>query len=213
MKVLTHTEAGGKPANEDYLLARPHPLDPAACLCFLADGQGGRAHGARAAQTAVETAFALASAEAVERLRRLALWETLLRAADRAAAASGGFTTLVGLLLAPGIVVGASVGDSKAWASPSSGPAPCELTHSQPKNPPVGSGAARFAGFQIGPPAPRRVLLASDGVWKFCGPEALEASFRLPAEAVVQHLQAAIRSRGGPHLPDDFSLILVELEA
>jgi serine/threonine protein phosphatase PrpC len=52
MRVFEHTEPGGKERNEDFLIAFKHPSGGNRYVCILADGQGGRANGAEAAQTA-----------------------------------------------------------------------------------------------------------------------------------------------------------------
>jgi len=41
----SHSEAGGKPSNEDFVRVQFHPGNRDELLCFLADGQGGRSNG------------------------------------------------------------------------------------------------------------------------------------------------------------------------
>ena len=48
-----------------------------------------------------------------------------------------------------------------------------ELTSSQRKNPPVGSGGAIFVPFACRLIRPWQVLAMSDGVWKYAGWEAI----------------------------------------
>jgi serine/threonine protein phosphatase PrpC len=47
VSVITFSEAGGHPVNEDAFAVERHPADSECWLCFVADGQGGRAGGAR----------------------------------------------------------------------------------------------------------------------------------------------------------------------
>ena len=44
---LSFSEAGGHCSNEDAFAIKQHPLDSHLWLCFVADGQGGRAGGAK----------------------------------------------------------------------------------------------------------------------------------------------------------------------
>ncbi|MBS0657973.1 MAG: hypothetical protein JSR82_06970 [Verrucomicrobia bacterium] len=57
MNIRTHSEPGGKRENEDFLLVGRHPEDTKIVLMALADGQGGRAHGAAAARSACEAVW------------------------------------------------------------------------------------------------------------------------------------------------------------
>jgi serine/threonine protein phosphatase PrpC len=66
--VTSFSGAGGHPNNEDAFVVLPHPSGPDRWLCFLADGQGGRASGAEAARLACG-----AAAEAAVRERFHAL--------------------------------------------------------------------------------------------------------------------------------------------
>jgi hypothetical protein len=209
--VTTFTEAGGHAVNEDAFAVRAHPADAGLLLCALADGQGGRAGGARAAALAsrvtVEAASRLPPATAADP----AAWAALLCEADAAveADAEAGFSTLIGLALTHDTVVGASCGDSAAVAV-SAGRA-VDLTRRQFKDPPVGCGAAIFVPFELRLAAPWAVLLVSDGVWKYGGWDRL---FRLAraerGRGLVEALQAAARLPGSGRFPDDFTVVLCE---
>ncbi|MBS0657972.1 MAG: hypothetical protein JSR82_06965 [Verrucomicrobia bacterium] len=133
----------------------------------------------------------------------------IFQAADRAAASTGGFTTLVALALGgdSGLAAGASCGDSKAYLQVRPADELTELTFLQTKNPPIGSGCANAQPFKCAATG-GRLMVVSDGVWKYCGFEALCAAGDFPLEQVVEYL----RRRIGPGLPDDFSLIVVDLE-
>src|SRR5436190_13407342 len=97
VSVLSFSEAGGHPANEDAFVVERHPADQECWVCFLADGQGGRAGGARAAQVACRAGVAAALRQPRGRLTDPAARVELLRRADGAVAADveAGLTTLV----------------------------------------------------------------------------------------------------------------------
>jgi PPM family protein phosphatase len=169
LSVESFSESGGHPANEDAFRVQPHPLDDQCWLCFVADGQGGRAGGAAAAQRACEAALETALEFPPMKLIDSRLWPNILHLADVAvkADADAGFTTLVGLCVYRKQIVGASSGDSAVllWDC-----GICtELTAAQQKNPPIGSGAAVPVPFVAALNPPWRALVISDGVWKYAG--------------------------------------------
>jgi len=86
-----------------------------------------------------------------------------------------------------------------------------QLTEHQHKNPPIGSGAARLAPFSARLGEPWKVLLMSDGVWKYPGWEAIIEKYRAESG---QELKSSLRDvaafNNGGSLFDDFSLILIE---
>jgi hypothetical protein len=212
INVTTFSEAGGHPVNEDAFIVRCHPSGSDHWLCFLADGQGGRAGGADAARTACRTA-----AEAALRLESRELmgpvaWHVILRQADRAVYddPEAGFTTLLGFFIAGGSLAGASCGDS-AVLTLSAGEPAREATKGQFKNPPVGSGEARFASFSAALAAPWSVLAMSDGVWKYVGWDRLvQAAMTSRGEALIGALQGFARLPRGGRFPDDFTVAVFE---
>jgi serine/threonine protein phosphatase PrpC len=211
LRVSAFTEAGGHPVNEDAVVARPHPLDPNAWVVCLADGQGGRAGGARAARVAVDTLADRAAQHPPPDLTDRNLFRELLTAADAAVAADpgAGFTTLVGLVAWDGGVSGGSCGDSAALLVDSDGPA--VLTAHQFKNPPVGSGEALFVPFAVEIARPWRLVVMSDGVWKYAGWDRVtDAAGRLGGDDLLAELQAAARLRGSGRFPDNFTAVVVE---
>ena len=167
--VTTFTEAGGHEVNEDAFMAFPHPADPDCWLCFLADGQGGRAGGAEAANLACRAAADAAVRSSPANLGRPTSWDAVLAEADRAVEAEplAGFSTFVGFSIRGGYMTGASCGDSAVLAV--IGGTAVEVTSNQRKNPPVGSGAAAFTPFAARLTAPWVVLAMTDGVWKYAG--------------------------------------------
>jgi serine/threonine protein phosphatase PrpC len=215
MMVKTHTEPGGKEVNEDFVLARRHPSGGDRYVCVLADGQGGRSNGALAARTACEIVWARAMEHPFDSLLRHSSFSTLMYAADNAVCRTEGYTTLVALALDETSVVGASSGDSKVFfARKSNGSGELEIvewTARQQKNPPVGSGEAMFTPFSCAEVDEGRILMLSDGVWKYCGFEAIRAAFELASFAdAASVLKAATLKRSGSSLPDDFSVIAIE---
>jgi serine/threonine protein phosphatase PrpC len=203
IRTYSFTDAGGYAVNEDAFLLQPLSGEPGGWLVALADGQGGRAGGARAAQLACQIAATHAGS-----------WKARLTAADAAVAADAeaGFTTLVGLHVHHDRVAGASCGDSAALAVWGNGLLRL-LTANQFKNPPVGSGEADFVPFELELTPPWRVLVMSDGVWKYAGWERIwDLAARLSGMELLAELQTAARLRTSGAFPDDFTVVLLESE-
>jgi hypothetical protein len=212
ISVLSFSEAGGHPTNEDAFAIECHPDDSDGRLCFLADGQGGRAGGARAARLACRTAIEVALGQPRGKLAAPSAWVALLRRADEAVCADreAGLTTLLGLGVAGDRLVGASCGDSSVLAM-SAGATFREVTASQAKNPPVGSGMASFTSFALALATPWAVVAMSDGVWKYVGWERVVAATKAECgQALLNHLQGYARLRTSRQFPDDFTVILFE---
>lgn len=212
MTVRTAIEAGGKSICEDYIFVRRHPENHSVVICALADGQGGRAFGREAATAACESVWASASALSPSELFDDAIWQTIVARADVAAEKAGGFTTLIALALDHDFAAGASCGDSKAFFRRSGQSEIEEWTHRQPKNPPVGSSSAASEPFMCHAIHGGRLVLASDGAWKYCGYEALRDGFDLQIDQFAAHLREAIFRRSGSTLPDDFSIIVIDID-
>lgn len=211
LQVLTFSEAGGHPVNEDASAVRPHPADLDCWIVCLADGQGGRAGGARAAQLACETAATLASSRTPDELADAFTWQSLLAEVDTAVAGdpAAGLTTLIGLRASPGRVVGASCGDSAAVAVSPAGQT--VLTARQFKSPPVGSGDATFVPFDAELARPWRLLVMSDGVWKYAGWDRITAAAKGSGGlALMAALQGAARLPRTGDFQDDFTLVVIE---
>lgn len=209
ISVSFFSEPGGHPVTEDAFAVRLHPSDPDCWLCFLADGQGGRSGGAKAASIACSMAMETASSHAPRILTQPSSWADILQEADRAALhdPDAGFTTLLGFCITGESLVGASSGDS-AVLSLSGGESAVDLTRGQFKNPPVGSGAASFVPFSARLVRSWSVLAMSDGVWKFVGWERLiRAAESLRGKALLETLQAFARLPRSGQFPDDFTLI------
>ncbi len=212
VSVVSFSEAGGHPFNEDAFLVERHPDDSDCWLCCLADGQGGRAGGARAAQLACRVALDWALKEPTRRLATPSAWDTLLRRADAAVRedAEAGFTTLIGFCIARGYLIGASCGDSSLLVA-IEGQEPREVTAGQCKNPPVGSGEAPFHPFATVLAAPWCVLAMSDGVWKYAGWSRIrEAVLAVRGPQLIERLQELARLSGSGRFPDDFTVVAFE---
>lgn len=211
VSAVSFSEAGGHPDNEDAFVISQHPLDPAAWFCCVADGQGGRAGGGRAAKLACETAAGLVRGQSPAGLIDPRFWLTLLRTVDEAVERdpAAGFTTFVGLAVIRGRVVGVSHGDSAAVIATAE--ELHKLTFGQHKNPPVGSGSATPVPFQTVPVPPWKLLAVTDGVWKYVGWLRLaDAARRFAGAALIDELQRAARLPGSGGLQDDFTVVLLE---
>ncbi|MBM3979189.1 MAG: hypothetical protein FJ304_02675 [Planctomycetes bacterium] len=194
IRVYSSSAASGHVVNEDAFVVRESPV---AVFVALADGQGGRAGGARAAQLACEVAARHGP-----------------QAADAAVAAdpAAGFTTLVTLFVEGDRLTGASCGDSAAAAVCGTG-APLILTSRQFKNPPVGSGDATFVPFDLKLVAPWKVLVMSDGAWKFASWERVwDCAARLSGDELLTALQEHARLKTTGEFQDDFTVVLLESE-
>jgi PPM family protein phosphatase len=211
ISLLSFSEIGDHALNEDVFDVRRHPADPDCWICFLADGQGGRAGGERAARLACQVTAEAAQRLPLRELARPETWVDVLQQADAAVAADpeAGFTTLIGFCIAREKVAGASSGDSAVVAALADSQ-PKRLTDRQAKNPPVGSGAAWFVPFAEKLVGPWTVLAMSDGVWKYVGWDRIVAAIALHrGPPLIESLQAAARLRSG-RLPDDFTVVVFE---
>ena len=170
-------------------------------LLAVADGAGGTAGGAKAAE------FALRSVHDVG--DRTSDWAGELRRIDRelAARSGSGETTVVVAYLGAAGIDGASVGDSSAWLIHEDD-ACIDLTSAQVRKPLVGSGLAVPVSFSSRQPY-SRVLLGSDGLFKYLSPAKIcELSRLSPLEEAADALVNAVRLPSGG-LQDDVAVIVV----
>ncbi len=215
VNVVSFSVAGGHAVNEDVFAVERHPQDPECWVCVLADGQGGRAGGARAAQVACRTALAAALALPPRRLAAPSVWPELLGTADDAVRddPEAGFTTLVAFSIAGEAFAGASSGDSAVLVA-TKGQRPSQLTAKQAKNPPVGSGDALFRPFRAKLTLPWSVLAMSDGVWHHAGWGAIEdAMMEVRGQQLVDQLRGGARPRGVGRFADDFTVVAFDRQA
>jgi hypothetical protein len=207
-QVHTFSEPGGHVKNEDAIEICRHPHQERIWLCVLADGQGGRSGGARAAQLACRTVMQAAVEYPHDMLTKGDTWVGILRLADQTVAndTAAGLTTLVGFCLTNGTLVGASNGDSAVLVL-DAGRDCREITRGQSKNPPIGFGDAVVVPFADRLAKPWTVLAVSDGVWKYVGWERIrEHASHLRGRALSEALQQAGRLTRTGAFQDDFTL-------
>ena len=209
LRFLTFTEAGSGHVNEDRVQVRLHPDSADFALCSLADGQGGRSGGARAAEVAVQESLQAALSFSPDALGQAAQWYPIVNAADDAVCEddAAGFCTLISLSVSDQAVCGASCGDSGALLL--NGGREILLTENQRKNPPVGSGAAHPTAFEARLEPGWKLLVVSDGVWNYVGWEQIGAiaAQNEGDKLIVALHQAALDANAGKLL-DDISIAL-----
>lgn len=172
-----------------------------ALLAVLADGAGGRSNAREAAEAVIRTIKQGAS-----RLTATSDCLRLLLRADEEALKTGGESTGVFVLLTQSSVIGASVGDSEAWAITQQ--EINVLTKGQTRKPCLGTGATSPIVFCF-PPLAGTLLVASDGLFKYTSAQAIaEAVRHADLELAAQKLVNLVRYPSG-ELPDDVSIILV----
>jgi PPM family protein phosphatase len=205
---------GGHAENQDAFVVGAYWSDPTWWVAAVADGQGGQAGAAEAAQCGCRAFLDQAKLAPSRMLTSPANWLTWLRAVDEAVQRdkSAGYFALVALAVSDTALIGVSSGDCAAVAY-CGGEKPVVLTDRQSKNPPVGSASAHFTPFALPLAPPWTVLLCSDGVWKYTGWEALYSlDPRQPGEEIVASLRrrAALPRTG--ELQDDFTMVLLQRE-
>jgi PPM family protein phosphatase len=181
-------------------------------LGAVADGQGGRSGGAKAAKLACEAIVNRGCDLEPDALVQSNTWWDLFRAVDRSVVddSEAGFTTLVGFLILDGYVYGASCGDGAAYLCNANSQL-IELTVHQQKNPQIGSGLTSCTFFRSPLVKPWRFLAMTDGVWKYAGREKLaELLTSATGQDLGAKLQAAGRLPGSGKFPDDYSFALIE---
>lgn len=211
MQHFIHTEPGDGHGNEDAVLVRRHPHAAEVLVCALADGQGGQSGGRSAAHVGVADSVGAAGAVPAGELFDAASWYAIVGSADAAVdeADDAGFTTLVALCVDGKRVQGASCGDSAAVLL--QGGQAAWLTEDQRKNPPIGSGEAIPVAFHADLNGLWKLLLISDGVWRYVGYESIaKIAAERDGDALIATLRQAALDGNGGKLGDDFSVILVQ---
>jgi serine/threonine protein phosphatase PrpC len=179
-----------------------------ALVVAIADGAGGRPHGDRAADLVVQGLESLVGSGAP--LEQERVWTAFLLETDMTIARDRepGETTAVVLAAMPGMVCGASVGDSEAWLiTPQRRHV---LTAQQWRKPLLGSGAALPVPFRL--PHGGGILLAgSDGLFKYAPAEQIRrVALRGTPESACQALVDLVRLPGGK-LQDDVAVVACRL--
>ncbi len=167
----------------------------------VADGVGGMAGGAAAAEIAVRRAMAHGPS------LDPAVIVTLLVETDRLIyeEPAAGETTAVVAVASPRGIVGASVGDSGAWLVTDGGF--MDLTRHQRVAPALGSGSAAPAPFTCEGPA-GTLLVATDGLFNYASAERICAVVRgQDIERAARGLVDLARFRSGD-LQDDITVVL-----
>lgn len=166
-------------------------------LVALADGAGGTARGARAAQAIVDAA---ASPDA---LRDPC---ALLATVDRDVARLGrGESTAVLVAIRGGVIGGASAGDSGAWLVDADDTV--ELTAGQARKPFVGAGCTPTAI----PPTPlgaRTLLVASDGLLRYARHADIARAARIADLSLAVHVLVELVRMPSGALHDDVTVVL-----
>jgi len=211
-EIFKFTEAGKSHDNEDALEVAHHPEDSNCIICSISDGQGGRAGGREAGLISCQSTIRISKSYSPKLLKKTKTWPVILQEADKKVRESkeAGFSTLIGLSIIDSKVFGASSGDSSAIII-NSGDKIHYLTNKQAKNPPVGSGNAHFASFDCKLMAPWKLILMTDGVWKFVGMERVISILKQShGNESIESLKKLAKERGNGSFQDDFTVVLIQ---
>lgn len=170
-------------------------------IVVLADGAGGMAGGEVAASLVVD---AFRGASAFDVMGILESLDMRVRAEPRA-----GETTAVVLATMGDALWGGSAGDSEAWLLHSHHNEEQELTRHQNRKR-FGSGRVRVQSFSATSSRETRLLVGSDGLFKYAAYDATRTAARLADLTLAADalLQCVRMPSGGFH--DDMSLLLAE---
>lgn len=207
--VITFTEAGGHEQNEDAFDWKP--IEGDGIIAFLADGQGGRANGGPAARLACSEGIKDAENASIESLQDLRHWASWLGTINRTVtdAEGTGYTTFIGLCINENQVVGVASGDSMALLVTND--EMVDLTAKQHRNPPVGSGMAVGMPFEMTLKTPWKLLMMSDGAWKYIGTHwIVEMARQASGSTLLEQMQQAARMPGNGRFQDDLTVGLIE---
>jgi PPM family protein phosphatase len=174
-----------------------------ASIVTVADGTGGISGGALAAEHV--TAGVRARVLAASPVSDPASWASILEQLDREIAddRNAGETTAVALAIFAGEVVGASVGDSRAYLVTPSGAV--ELTSAQRRKPRLGTGRATAVGFRA--PAEGVLVVGTDGLFDYAKLDDIVATLGTPDDDPAAALVDFVRRRH-PTLPDDMTVVV-----
>ena len=179
-------------------------------VLVVADGAGGMGGGAEAAQFICDRAMQCAKASP----GNADAWEERLVAFDRelSVSAHGGHSAAVVAEVRNGRVSGASVGDSQAWLIDHEDNVLDLTTHRQRK-PLLGSGAARPRAFGPVDMNRRRLLVATDGLFRYAPMDHFACMARVtPAPRAPSTLSDMARLPNG-ELQDDLAIVVCDEDA
>lgn len=200
LRTYTAVEAQRKSGGDDRVETF---ADGPNCVIALADGMGGRAGAAAAAEGFIEAVRAARSS--ILDLLNAEHWYRLLRRADKLIHddANAGETTAVVVAITPDGLAGASVGDSGAWIVTVD--RMFDLTAAQVRKPGLGTAMAQPVPFRAGP-LDGTLLVASDGLFKYATPPAIcDCVRRAELAEVPRRLIDAVRMPSGG-LQDDVAV-------
>lgn len=175
----------------------------------IADGMGGRAGGAEAAEI-----FLTVTTTEVARLGSgddPLVWDRVLTLADGEIQAdpAAGETTAVIVAVTPRGIAAASVGDSAAWLIMND--RVWDLTAGQQHKPGLGVGMARPTTFRGKTLPGSTLLVATDGLLKYADRETIARVVREePCAGASRELVALVRPPSG-RLPDDVAVALCRI--
>jgi serine/threonine protein phosphatase PrpC len=177
----------------------------------LADGAGGTANGALAAQAVIDAAASASAAAGAPATPGTTTtspsWSALLSELDRDPARLGhGQTTAIVLAVTRGAVRGASVGDSTAWLL--HGSDIDDLTDGQTRKPLLGAGSHPFT-IAAAPIGDGTLLVASDGLVRYARPADIARIASGPDLAAAAHALVELVRLPSGGLQDDISVVLV----
>ncbi|HEY1170715.1 MAG TPA: protein phosphatase 2C domain-containing protein [Verrucomicrobiae bacterium] len=175
-------------------------LPDGVCIA-IADGAGGISGGAEAADQVLQTVSSVIKSVSSDLgcASTLTSLDTVIWDDPRA-----GETTAIIVVVKPGSLFGASVGDSAAWLF--TGESKQELTRGQRRKPFLGTGGVMPFTFSVEAPQ-GTLVVATDGLWKYTSIEAIHAVVKEHESTGLAHkLVDLVRLKSGA-LPDDICVI------
>jgi PPM family protein phosphatase len=193
--------ASARAISEDRALVAP--IDAGWVVC-VADGTGGMSGGAQAADLFV-TGVRRAACGAGFDLTSASVWTALLQHLDQkiAAAPLAGETTGIALAVTPGLVIGASCGDSRALLSTSTGWH--DLTSNQLRKPRLGTGRACARPFTV--EARGTLVVGTDGLFDYAKLDDIADALRHGTDDTADVLVRLVLDRYRAP-PDDIAVVV-----
>jgi serine/threonine protein phosphatase PrpC len=189
--------------SEDRLLVQELPMG---LLVVVADGAGGVAGGARAAELFIEHARSRIASSTFDSRSEQAWVDVFLDADGQIAAdPTAGETTGIALLVTKAEITGASAGDSEAWIVDQGGP---DVLTTDQKRKRLGTGKAVPVAFRRASWS-GTLLVATDGLFGYAQPEVLsEILAGGDLQVAAQRLLVSVQLPSGG-FSDDVTVALV----